>query len=116
IFPYARVHNGFPQAMEADIRAGAMQMIIFEELVYQEARRRNLTVSPAQMARATAQFRQQFHSLQEYQQFLQGEFQGSQKLLQAKVERSLLIDKLLKQEVTDKAAVSVAEAKAYFDQ
>ena len=37
IFPYARVHNGFPKAMEADIRAGAMQMIIFEELVFQEA-------------------------------------------------------------------------------
>ena len=116
IFPYARLHNGFPKAMEADIRDGAMKMIIFEELVYQEAKRRNMTVPPARLARAMAEFRQQFHSPQEYQQFLQAEFQGSQKLLQAKVERSLLIDKLLKQEVTDKAVVSVAEAKAYFDQ
>ena len=32
------------------------------------------------------------------------------------MERSLLIDRLLKLEVTDRAAVSVAEAKAYFDQ
>jgi parvulin-like peptidyl-prolyl isomerase len=32
------------------------------------------------------------------------------------VERSLLIDKLLKLEVEDKAVVSVAEAKAYYDQ
>jgi peptidyl-prolyl cis-trans isomerase SurA len=116
IFPYARVHNGFPKAMEADIRAGAIKMMIFEELVYQDAKRRNLTVRSADLTRAMAEFRQQFHSPQEYQQFLQVEFKGSPKLLQAKVERSLLIDKLLKQEVTDKAVVSVAEAKAYFDQ
>jgi len=116
IFPYARVHNGFPQGMEAGIRDGAMKMMIFEELVYQEAKRRNLTVPPAELARAQAEFRKQFTSPQEYQQFLQAEFQGSPKRLQTKVERSLLIDKLLKQEVTDKAVVSVAEAKAYYAQ
>ena len=48
IFPYARQHNGgFPKAMEADIRAGALKMIVFEELVYQEALRRKLSVLPA---------------------------------------------------------------------
>jgi len=116
IFPYARLHDGFPKAMEADIREGAMKMIIFEELVYQESKRRHMTVPAAQLARALAEFRQQFHSPQEYQQLVQVEFQGSKKLLQAKVERSLLIDELLKQEVADKAVVPVAEAKAYFDQ
>ena len=116
IFPYARVHNGFPKALEADIRTGAMKMMIFEELVYQEAKHRNLTIPPAQLARATAEFRQQFPSPQEYQQFVQEEFQGSQKLLQAKVERSLLIDKLLELEIADKAVVSAAEVKAYYDQ
>jgi peptidyl-prolyl cis-trans isomerase SurA len=116
IFPYARVHNGFPTAMEADIRDGAMKMMIFEELVYQEAKRRSMSVPPAELVRAKAQFRQQFSSAQEYQQFLSVEFHGSDQLLRAKVERSLLIDKLLKLEVTDQGAVSVAEAKAYFDQ
>ena len=116
IFPYARVHNGFPKAMEADIRNGAMKMMIFEELIYQEAKRCNMTVPPAQLASATAEFRKQFTSPQEYQQFVQAEFQGSQKLLQAKVERSLLIDKYLRHEVTDKALVSAAEVKAYYDQ
>jgi hypothetical protein len=116
IFPYARVHNGFPKAMEADIRAGALQMIIFEELVFQEARRRHMTIASAQLERAVADFRHQFHSPQEYQQFLKTEFQGSPKLLEAKVERSLLIDQLLKREVTDKAVVSTAELKAYYGQ
>jgi len=116
IFPYARVHNGFPKLMEADIRDGAMKMMIFEELVYQEAKRRNMTVQPAELARAKAQFRQQFSSSEEYQRFLETEFHGSDQRLRAKVERSLLIDKLLKLEVTDKGVVSVAEARAYFDQ
>ena len=40
IFPYAQQHNGFPKAQEAAIRQGALEMIIFEELVYQEAERR----------------------------------------------------------------------------
>ena len=46
IFPYAQQHNGFPKAQEAAIRQGALEMIIFEELVYQEAERRKLTISP----------------------------------------------------------------------
>lgn len=116
IFPYARAHNGFPKAMEADIRDGAMKMMIFEELVYQESKRVKATVPPAQLSKAMAQFRQQFHSPQQYQQFLQEECQGSPKVLQAKVERSLLIEKFMKQEVVDKSTVSVAEAEAYYDQ
>src|SRR5690348_9784031 len=38
IFPYAQQHGGrFPKEMEAGIRKGALDMIIFEELVYQDA-------------------------------------------------------------------------------
>jgi peptidyl-prolyl cis-trans isomerase C len=116
MFPYARIHNGFPKAMEPDIRAGAMKMMVFEELVYQEAKHRNMTIPSVQLERATAALAQRFHSSQEYRQFVQEEFHGSQKLLQAKVERSLLIDKFLKQEVSDKAVISDAEVKAYYDQ
>ncbi|MGA6985431.1 MAG: peptidylprolyl isomerase [Terriglobales bacterium] len=116
MFPYARQHNGgLPKAMEPDIRQGAAQMMVFEELVYQEAKRRNMTVPAARMERATADFRKQFSSPAEYQQVLQEEFNGDGKALRAKIERSLLIDDLLKLEVTDKAVASVAEAKAYFD-
>src|ERR1700733_392487 len=46
IFPYAGQHNGFPKAQEPSIRQGALEMIIFEELVYQEAGQRKLTVAP----------------------------------------------------------------------
>ena len=115
IFPYARQHNGFPKAMEADIRNGAMKMMVFEELVYQEALRRGLTIPPARMERAVADFQKQFSSREEYEQFLKGELKGSTKLLRMKVKRSLLIDALLKSEVENRSMVSLAEAKAYFE-
>jgi parvulin-like peptidyl-prolyl isomerase len=114
IFPYARQHNGVPKAMEADIRDGAYKMIVFEELVYQEAERRHMTIPAAQLDRAVAQFRKQFPTPQVYQQFVKIEFHGNSQLVRQKVERSLLIDKLLQQEVGSKAQVSLAEEKAYY--
>jgi len=116
IFPYARQHNGtFPKAMEPDIRRGALQMIEFEELVYQEALRRKMTIGPARLDRAQAAFRQQFTSAQMFQTFLKTECQGSPQVLRGKIQRSLLIEDLLKIEVTDKSAVSVAQARAWYD-
>jgi len=117
IFPYARQHNGgIPKGMEADIRTGAMKMIEFEELAYQEAKRRNLTATPAQLQRAEAEFRKQFASPQEYQDLLNTEFKGSKAQLRAKIERSLLIEQILKVEVEDRSYVSVAQARAFYDQ
>ncbi|MGO9123659.1 MAG: peptidyl-prolyl cis-trans isomerase [Terriglobales bacterium] len=116
LFPYARQHNGqVPPEMESQIRQGAMQMIIFEELVYQEALRQHLTVPPTRLKTAEADFRRQFSSPDEYQQFLNSEFQGSPKALRDKIRRSLLIDAMLKAEVDNKAIVSLAETRAYYD-
>lgn len=116
IFPYARQHNGtIPKGMEPDIRAGAMKMIVFEELVYQEALRLKMTVPPAKMQQAQTAFRKQFSTPQQYQDLLNSEFRGSTKLLRTKIERSLLIEQLLKQEVQDKSVASVAQARAFYD-
>lgn len=116
IFPYARQHNGtIPAQMEPQIRNGALRMIIFEELVYQEAQRRKMTVPAAQMQRAEADFRSQFDTPDEFNALLQGEFHGSQQLLRAKIRRSLLIEAFLKAEVDSRSTVSAAEAKAYYD-
>ena len=70
IFPYARQHNGFPKAEEAKIRMGALKMIEFEELVYQEAVRRGMTVPPAKLQKAQADFRAQFPNQEAFDEFL----------------------------------------------
>jgi len=115
IFPYARQHNGIPKDLAPQIRDGAMKMLIFEELVYQEAMRRKMTIPPAKMQQAEADFRKQFSTPEEFNAFVQTDFSGSEALLKEKIRRSLLIESFLKSEVDDKSAVSLAELRAYYD-
>lgn len=115
IFPYARQHNGFPKEMEPGIRKGALQMIIFEELVYQEAQRRKMTIAGLKLQQAEADFRKQFATPEQFQEYLKSDCSGSQLLLREKIRRSLLIDALLEGEVATKSKVTLAEAKAYYD-
>ena len=58
IFPYARQHNGLPKAFAAQIRDGAMKMMVFEELVYQEAQRRKMTVPAEKVAARRIRFQE----------------------------------------------------------
>src|SRR4051812_19256404 len=80
IFPYARQHNGFPKDMEGEIRRGATDMLIFEELIYQDAKKRNVTVSPERLAKAEASFRRQLDKAT-YQEYLRNECNGSKEVL-----------------------------------
>jgi parvulin-like peptidyl-prolyl isomerase len=116
IFPYAKQHNGnIPREMEPGIRNGALQMIIFEELIYQEARRRGLTVPERQLANAQAELRSEFDEPAEYRRYLKAEFQGKEQLLREKIRRSLLIEGFLKTEVDSKCVVTPAELRAYYE-
>lgn len=116
IFPYAGQHGGsIPKAMEPELRKGALEMVIFEELLYQEARRRNLQIEPEKLARAEAAFRKQFHSPAIYKQYLALEANGSAVVMREKIRRSLLIEQMIKSEVEQKSIVSPAEARAFYE-
>ena len=115
IFPYATQHKGFPKDLEAEIRRGALQMIIFEELVYQEAKRRGMTIPPAKLAKAETEFRKQFPSTAAYQEFLRSEVNGSEAAMREKIRRSLLIEQLLNQEVTTPAHISTTQARVQYE-
>lgn len=114
IFPYEQTHNGIPKEMEPEMRKGALEMIIFEELLYQEALREKRTVSPERMKQAETEFRKQFASQQEFDQVLQNEVHGSLQLMRERIRRSLLIDDMLKSEVNAKARVNETAALAYY--
>ena len=114
IFPYEKTHDGIPKGMEPEMRKGAMQMMVFEELVYQEALRRKMTIPAERMKQAEAQFRKQFANAEEFQKVMEIEVHGSPQLMRDKIRRSLLIEALLKSDVTDKAVVSEAQAQAYY--
>ena len=114
LFPYAQQHNGFPKDLEPEIRRGALQMIIFEELVYQEAKRRNLSIPPAQIAAAEKEFRKQFRTQTQYQDFLKQETNGSEAAMRDKIRRALLIESMLNLEVNNPARVTTAELRARY--
>ena len=115
LFPYAKLHNGFPKKQEAGIRMGAMQMIVFEELVYQEAVRRKMTIAPERIAREERKFKQQFGSREEFNGYLTAEQGGSEAKLRQQIKRSLLIEAMLKHEVDNKSVVTLSEARAYYE-
>jgi parvulin-like peptidyl-prolyl isomerase len=100
--------------MEPDIRKGAIEMIIFEELLYEEANRLKVPIAPEQMIKAEAAFRKQLGS-SAYEQFLRTECQGSKQALREKIRRSLLIEKMIKTEVEQKSVITAVGAKAYYD-
>jgi len=114
IFPYAKIHNGLPKDMEPEMRKGALEMIIFEELLYQEALREKRTVAPERLQHAELEFRKQFPTQDEYNQVVQKEVDGSKHLLREKIRRSLLIEDMLKTEVSDRAKVTEVAAMAYY--
>jgi parvulin-like peptidyl-prolyl isomerase len=115
IFPYAQQHGGsIPREMEPEIRSGALQMLIFDELLYQEALRRKMTVPSAQLEKARAEFRQLFATQDEYQKALALDFQSSEQVLHEKIRRSMLIEAILKTDVQRKAALSPLELRAYY--
>jgi len=115
LFPYAKLHGGFPKKQEAQIRQGAMQMIIFEELVYQEALRRKMTIAPARVTHEEKNFKGQFSSEEEFNSYLTTEVGGSEGKLRQQIKRSLLIEAMLKQEVDNKSVVTLAEARSFYD-
>ena len=115
LFPYAKLHGGFPKKQEAEIRQGALEMIIFEELVYQEALKRKMTIAPARLTREENNLKRQFASAAEFNQYLKTEQDGSEAKLRQMIKRSLLIEAMLTQEVGNKSVVSLAEARAFYE-
>lgn len=116
IFPYAKQHNGFPKELEPEIRRGAMDMVIFDELVYQEAKRRNLTIPPDKLTGAEKAFRKQFPTLAAYQEFLKSETNGSEAAMNEKIKRALMIESLLNLEVASKAHFTAEQVKTSYEQ
>lgn len=116
IFPYAQQHGGkFPEAMQADIRRGALSTIEFEELVFQEAERRGMKVPVSRLDRAVKAFRDQFNSDAEFRAYMKNECAGSMSKLREKVRRSIMIDDLLLAEVGQKSVVTEAQVRTFYE-
>jgi parvulin-like peptidyl-prolyl isomerase len=116
VFPYAKQHGGkFPKDSEAQIRKQAIHNLEFEELAYQDAKRRGLTVAPAKLDKAVKDFRAQFDDEAQFRQYLKVEQNNSGQELRSKIRRAILIDEAIKAAVDTRARFTSAQLKAFYD-
>lgn len=116
VFPYARQHGGkIPAEFESDIRKAAIHNLEFEELAYQEAQRRGMTVSPSRIERGIKDFRTQYDSEAQFKQYLKSEQKGSVEELKNKIRRAMLVDEILKLEVDNRSVYSEAQLKQFYE-
>jgi peptidyl-prolyl cis-trans isomerase C len=113
-FPYSEVHKGrVPGQYTADVRQKALQQIIFDELVHQEALRRKLTVSTIIFADISKQARSRFPSKPEYEAYAAQEY-GSTRGFEKQLRRGILIALLVDREITQKGRMTDAQVRQFY--
>ncbi len=114
LFPYYSIHGGrVPAGAEAEIRQKAVHDLLLHELVYQEARRRNLQVPPLKWQKRLQKIRQGYPSRQAYEAAASAQF-GSVAAYESSLRRAMLVEQLWDAEVTRKSVVTAPAALAYY--
>ena len=116
LFPFAGVHGGrVPGEYAAEVRRRALDQIIFEELVHQEARRKKMTVPAAMFNDIRSQAKSRFASGAEYESYAVQEF-GSVQAFENQLRRNILVALLIDQEITQKARVTEAQVREFYNE
>jgi peptidyl-prolyl cis-trans isomerase SurA len=114
LFPYAEVHKGrVPGQYNADVRQKALQQIIFDELVHQEAKRRKMGITAATFEDIMRQAKSRFPSKTEFESYAVQEY-GSVRGFENQIRRAILIAMLVDQEVTQKARMTDAQVRQFY--
>ncbi len=114
IFPYSSMHgNQVPKEYQADVRQKALNDLIDTELAYQEARRRNLQITPAEWQKRLSQVRAEYGSQAQFDAAIKRYF-GSRAVFEDKLRHDMLLDKIFLLEVKSKAVVSELDVRNYY--
>lgn len=114
LFPYEGMHgNKIPGKYSAEIRGKAMNQIIFDELLYQEAKRRKMVVSAATIRDVEQQAQSRFAKQGAYEDFVSTGY-GSVQGFERQIRRGVLVAKLTDQDITQKAQMSNARLREYY--
>jgi parvulin-like peptidyl-prolyl isomerase len=114
LFPYYAIHGGrVPPSAEAELKKQALHDAILHELVYQEAVRRNTTISPQEWQTRMSALRQGFSTQKAFEAAVTKQY-GSMAAFKKRLKRAMLVQKLWDQEVTRKSLVTTQAARAYY--
>jgi parvulin-like peptidyl-prolyl isomerase len=115
IFPYYSMHgNAIPKEYEAQVRQKALNNLINTELVYQEAKRRNLQITPLEWQKRLAEIRKDYRSTAEFDSAIHQYF-GSKEAFEATLRHDMLLDKIYVLEVKRKAVVTDVEVSKEYE-
>ncbi len=114
LFPYYSIHGGrVPAQKEPEIRKQALETIIVEEMVYQQAVRRKIKVPSAKIAARVRQARSQYALEEQFREAVL-EAAGSERRWREQIRRALMVELLWNQQVMAPARVSEAEARRFY--
>jgi parvulin-like peptidyl-prolyl isomerase len=100
-------------ADKAALRQRALDELIIRELAYQKAKQQKLTVPAAEMSAAVARIRGRYKGTGSFNKALAAE-QISEQEFRQRVEKDLLLRKIYKREIDDKAVITRSDADVYY--
>ncbi|MFZ5875184.1 MAG: peptidylprolyl isomerase [Nitrospirota bacterium] len=107
-------HGALSESRRRELRAQALEDLIQEELMVQEAKRQGLTVTRSAVDEETAKIKKRFADSAQYDRAL-SRAGLSEAAVRAGVERFLLVKRVTERAVNDKVVVTDATMNAYYD-
>ena len=114
LLPRAYGHRQLSESRTLEIKKEVLEDLIQKELLYQEARRRNVRVSSKEIEAETAKIRKRFSSEKEYTAALKKNGLTPDQV-RSGVERFLAVNKLTAMAVDSKVAVSDQDLADYYE-
>ena len=115
LFPYYSMHGGkVPDRYYGEIREKAIQQLINDELEYQAARRRGMTVAPAVQQSVLRQARERFPTRAAYEAFGKEQY-GSVQEFERRIRRATLIATFQNREIELKSKLTDAQVRQVYE-
>jgi peptidyl-prolyl cis-trans isomerase SurA len=115
IFPYYQMHGGkVPEKYQDEIRKKAIEQLVSEELIYQDARRKGITVSSAEMQRVIKSAVVRLGSRKTYSEYATAMY-GSVEEFERRLRRARVIAEYERREIELKAKVPEQKLREIYD-
>lgn len=115
LFPYYAIHGGkVPEKYQTEIRRKAIDQMVMDELIYQEAKRQGTTVGPVTTQSLLRQAKARFNSAAEYQAYAKDTY-GSVANFESRIRRAAIIAKFQHNEIELKAKVAEAKVREVYE-
>lgn len=107
-------HAGIDSKKKDEMRKIALDELVVRELAYQKAKSSGVSIDPLQVVAETRRIRNRYHTKKSFADALTAEGITEQQLRE-RVERDLMLKKIFQLEIADRAKVTEAEARQYYE-